>query len=199
MLRQPNGPASPLTFGSRFSSGTTASSSTISPVIEARSESLPSIFGVENPLVPRSTMKPRILPSSFAHTTATSAIGELVIHIFAPVSLIAAGDLLGARRPSSRGRSRGRARSGRSSRPSRRSRAWADICAAAPRCRRRRSGASPARTAPTSPSGSRNRRARSRARSGRRPHSRGPRRRIPPGWSRRAARARPSRASLAGS
>jgi hypothetical protein len=49
-------------------------------------ESLPSIFGVEKPLVPRSTMKPRITPSSFAHTTATSAIGELVIHILAPVS-----------------------------------------------------------------------------------------------------------------
>ena len=48
--------------------------------------SLPSIFGVENPFVPRSTMKPRMTPSSFAHTTAMSAIGELVIHIFAPVS-----------------------------------------------------------------------------------------------------------------
>ena len=67
-------------------------------MIEARSDSLPSIFGVEKPLVPRSTMKPRISPSSFAHTTATSAIGELVIHILAPVSAIAAGDFLGARR-----------------------------------------------------------------------------------------------------
>jgi len=55
-------------------------------VIEARSESLPSILGVENPFAPRSTMNPRITPSSFAHTTATSAIGELVIHILAPVS-----------------------------------------------------------------------------------------------------------------
>ena len=85
LLRQPNGPASPETFGSRFSSGTTAPSSTISPVIEARSDSLPSIFGVENPLVPRSTMKPRILPSSLAQTTAMSAIGELVIQVLAPV------------------------------------------------------------------------------------------------------------------
>ena len=76
--------------------GTTAPSSTISPVMEARSDSLPSIFGVEKPLVPRSTMKPRILPSSFAQTTAMSATGELVIQIFAPVRLIAVGDLLGA-------------------------------------------------------------------------------------------------------
>src|SRR5258707_14544999 len=58
MLRQPNGPARPFTFGNRFSSATTAFSSTISPVTEARSESLPSIFGVEKPFVPRSTMKP---------------------------------------------------------------------------------------------------------------------------------------------
>ena len=86
MLRQPNGPARPFTFGNRASSGTTAPSSTISPVTDVRSDSLPSIFGVEKPLVPRSTMKPRILPSSFAHTTAMSATGELVIHIFAPLS-----------------------------------------------------------------------------------------------------------------
>src|SRR5215475_4843005 len=86
MLRQPNGPASPFTFGSRFSSPTTQFSSTISPVIDARSESLPSIFGVENPFAPRSTTKPRMTPSSFAHTTAMSAIGALVIHILAPVS-----------------------------------------------------------------------------------------------------------------
>ncbi len=85
--RQPNGPARPCTLGSRFSSGTTALSSTSSPVTEQRSESLPSIFGVESPLVPRSTMKPRIFPSSFAHTTAMSAIGELVIQVLAPVSL----------------------------------------------------------------------------------------------------------------
>ena len=31
-------------------------------------------------------MKPRILPSSFAQTTATSATGALVIHILVPVS-----------------------------------------------------------------------------------------------------------------
>ena len=87
ILRQPNGPARPDTFGRIFSSGTTAPSSTISPVIEARSDSLPSIFGVENPLVPRSTMKPRILPSSLAQTTAMSATGALLIQVLAPVRL----------------------------------------------------------------------------------------------------------------
>src|SRR5271169_2194633 len=86
-LRQPNGPARPETFGNILSSGTTASSSTISPVIEARNDSLPSIVGVEKPLVPRSTMKPRILPSSLAQTTAMSATGELVIQVLAPVRL----------------------------------------------------------------------------------------------------------------
>ena len=87
MLRQPNGPARPDTFGSRLSSGITASSSTISPVTEVRSDSLPSTFGVEKPLVSRSTMKPRIFPSSLAQTIARSAIGAFEIHILAPFSL----------------------------------------------------------------------------------------------------------------
>ena len=39
MLRQPNGPARPDTFGSRLSSGTKASSSTTSPVTEVRNDS----------------------------------------------------------------------------------------------------------------------------------------------------------------
>src|ERR1700743_120446 len=86
-LRQPNGPDRAATLGKICSAGTTAPSSTISPVMEARSDSLPSIFGVENPLVPRSTMKPRILPSSFAQITAISATGALVIHILVPVKL----------------------------------------------------------------------------------------------------------------
>ncbi len=38
------------------------------------------------PSDPRSTRKPRICPSSLAHTSATSATGELVIHIFDPFS-----------------------------------------------------------------------------------------------------------------
>ena len=62
---------------------------TISPVIEARSESLPSIFGADRPFMPFSSTKPRMALScapDFAHTTKTSAIGALVIHILEPVS-----------------------------------------------------------------------------------------------------------------
>lgn len=48
--------------------------------MEARSENFPSIFGVEKPFIDRSKINPRIsLSSHFAQTTATSAIGELVI------------------------------------------------------------------------------------------------------------------------
>ena len=62
---------------------------TISPVIEARSDSLPPIFGAERPFMPFSSTKPRIsspCAADFAQTTKTSAIGELEIHIFEPVS-----------------------------------------------------------------------------------------------------------------
>lgn len=73
--------ASPTALGSRFSSGTSTSSSTIMPVAEARSENLPSMRGVLSPGVPRSTRKPRTRPSSShtAHTRHRSATGELVI------------------------------------------------------------------------------------------------------------------------
>src|SRR5450759_1418664 len=74
-------------FGSRLSSGIRQSSSTISPVMEARKLSLPSILGVEKPLVPRSTMKPRMTLASLAHTTARSATGALEIQVLAPLSL----------------------------------------------------------------------------------------------------------------
>ena len=62
---------------------------TISPVTEARRLTLPSISGVDSPAMPRSTMKPRISPpwaSDFAQMISTSAIGELVIQVLAPVS-----------------------------------------------------------------------------------------------------------------
>ena len=64
---------------------------TISPVIEARRPTLPWIAGALSPLAPLSRMKPRIAcdpsPSSaLAQTTKTSATGELVIHIFEPLS-----------------------------------------------------------------------------------------------------------------
>jgi hypothetical protein len=68
-------------------------------VIEARRDSLPLIFGADRPFMPFSRTKPRIAPScasDFAQTTNTSAIGALEIHILAPVSSVAAVDLLGA-------------------------------------------------------------------------------------------------------
>ena len=43
------------------------------------------IVGVEKPFAPRSTMKPRITPSSFAQITAMSAIGALDIQVLVPV------------------------------------------------------------------------------------------------------------------
>ena len=47
--------------------------------------------------MPRSRMKPRIAPpSSLAQITSTSAIGELVIHILEPETLVAAGHRDGA-------------------------------------------------------------------------------------------------------
>ena len=82
-----NGPFRPRTSGNAFSSGQNTSSITTSPVIDARSPTLPSIFGVLSPLAPLSRTKPRIAPSSsLAQTTNTSAIGELVIHILLPLS-----------------------------------------------------------------------------------------------------------------
>jgi hypothetical protein len=43
---------------------TFTSSMKIMPVVEARSENLPSIFGADKPAMPFSRMKPRITPSS---------------------------------------------------------------------------------------------------------------------------------------
>ncbi|MNT28791.1 hypothetical protein D3C72_1645020 [compost metagenome] len=86
-----NGPFRPFTPGMMFSSGTNTWSSTISPVIEVRRPTLPWMAGADRPFQPFSRIKPRMssLPSSpcsLAQTTNTSAIGELVIHILAPVS-----------------------------------------------------------------------------------------------------------------
>jgi hypothetical protein len=75
-------------LGSSALSGTTTPSITISPVTEARSESLPPILGAESPFMPFSRIKPRIwllCSADFAHTTNTSAIGALEIHILLPV------------------------------------------------------------------------------------------------------------------
>ena len=57
-------------------------------MIEARSDSLPPIFGADRPFMPFSSTKPRIWLScaaDFAQTTKTSAIGALEIHILEPV------------------------------------------------------------------------------------------------------------------
>ena len=56
---------------------------------EERNENLPSILGASNPFIPFSIINPLILlPSevSLAHTTKTSAMGELVIQFLAPVN-----------------------------------------------------------------------------------------------------------------
>uniref|UniRef100_A0A6B0V2E0 Putative secreted protein n=1 Tax=Ixodes ricinus TaxID=34613 RepID=A0A6B0V2E0_IXORI len=86
LVRHWNVDLSPRDFGSRASSGTTTSSMRIMPVVEARRENLPSILGASSPLVPFSSTKARIWPSShLAQTTNTSAIGELVIHVLLPL------------------------------------------------------------------------------------------------------------------
>src|SRR3569832_634451 len=85
-LRQPSGPFSPFTLGKIFSFGTFTLSNTNSPVALARSDHLPCVSGVVLPFFPRSTTIPRIVfDSSFAHTTAMSANGALLIHIFEPL------------------------------------------------------------------------------------------------------------------
>ena len=55
--------------------------------MDARSDNLPFIFGALNPSIPFSRINPLIAFScslDFAHTTNTSAIGELEIHILEP-------------------------------------------------------------------------------------------------------------------
>ena len=83
--KHPKGAPKPDLFGNKFSLGTLTLSNINSPVEEALKDHLLWVSGVENPSIPRSTISPCILPSSFlAHTTATCARGALEIHIFAP-------------------------------------------------------------------------------------------------------------------
>ena len=64
------------------------SSKTSSEVTEARSETLCFCSGAEYPLSSLCTTNPRIFPSSsFAQTTAISAIVPFVIHILAPLRI----------------------------------------------------------------------------------------------------------------
>src|SRR6056297_2105969 len=83
--KQPSGAPKPFFPGNKFSLGTFTLSKISSPVADALSDHLLWVSGVENPSIPRSTISPWILPSSFlAQTTATSANGELEIHNLAP-------------------------------------------------------------------------------------------------------------------
>lgn len=86
LLRQEKGPFKPLTSGKIFLFGILTLSNTISPVVEALNDSFPLITFADNPFIPFSNMNPLISPfSSFAHTTNTSAIGELVIQVLDPL------------------------------------------------------------------------------------------------------------------
>ena len=67
-----------------FSAGMRQSSNASCDVTEARSDIFPLCSEVEKPFVPFSTRKPRMTPSSFAQTSATSAIEPFVIQAFAP-------------------------------------------------------------------------------------------------------------------
>ena len=65
-------------LGNRFSLGTLTLAKTNSPVAEALNDHLLWVSGVVKPSIPRSTIRPRILPaSSLAQTTAISAKGAL--------------------------------------------------------------------------------------------------------------------------
>ena len=88
LVRQPNGPLRPDTLGNRLASGTTTPSITTSPVIEARNDNLPPIFGAERPFMPFSRMKPRISSpwaADFSQMTNTSASGALEIQVLLPL------------------------------------------------------------------------------------------------------------------
>src|SRR6267378_668522 len=87
-FKQLSGPFNPTTPGKRFSSGISQSVNASPDVTEARSDHFPCTSQVLNPGVPFSTRNPRTLSSSpLAHTTATSAIEPLVIHIFSPLRI----------------------------------------------------------------------------------------------------------------
>src|SRR5262249_17230296 len=82
--RHDSGPRNPLTPGSSASSPTSQSSSTSSLVTLARSDHLPWMSRAENPGVFVGTKKPRTVPSSLAHTSATCATEPFVLQRFVP-------------------------------------------------------------------------------------------------------------------
>jgi len=125
LLRQPKGRPG-LGIGQQVFSGTKGAVEHEFAGDRARSDSLPSIRGVEKALVARSTMKPRNHPVELRPDDRDIAKGAFDIHILCPVSRVAAGPFSAAS-PSSPDRSRGRRRSGRSSRRARRFASPADI------------------------------------------------------------------------
>ena len=74
----------PVTPGRTALSGRRTESNDSSEVTDARNDSLLCTSDVVKPRIPRSTRNPRIPASVVAHTTATSAIEPLVIHILVP-------------------------------------------------------------------------------------------------------------------
>ena len=85
-LRQDSGPLSPVTSGSTASAGSRTPSRTSSLVTDARKDSLCLMSGALKPSVSVGTTNPRMPSSVRPHTTATSAIEPLVIHILRPSS-----------------------------------------------------------------------------------------------------------------
>ncbi len=84
-LSTDSGPLRPRTSGSAAEPGSRSPSKDSSAVTEARIESLRVILLAVKPCVSVGTTKPRIPSSVCAHTTATSAMVPLVIHILLPV------------------------------------------------------------------------------------------------------------------
>src|SRR5271154_3081592 len=85
--RQLSGPFSPLAHGSIAEFGTRQSVSARLDVTDMRIDILPCSSDDVNPLVPRSTTKPRMPSSARAQIIATSATDPLVIQVFSPFKI----------------------------------------------------------------------------------------------------------------
>src|SRR5262249_44734717 len=85
-VRQESGYFNPFVSGRTLSAGIRQSLKKNDEVNSAARENLSMWKAVLKPGVPFSTRNPRMVPSVFAHTTATSAIEPLVIQDFAPLS-----------------------------------------------------------------------------------------------------------------
>src|ERR1051326_3258752 len=88
-FRHISGDFNPSDCGNRLHAGTCTSCNDNPDVTDARNDHLPCTSSALNPLRSVSTINPRTLSfssSTFAQTTATSAIEPDVIHIFSPFS-----------------------------------------------------------------------------------------------------------------